>query len=70
MLSKFLGKSPENANFFSLHILHRMRIFYINKIQMKIVQASSVDNVIRRHQRVNQGNINRLVRLERGSSEM
>ena len=34
MLSKFLGKSPENAYFY---ILHRMRIFYIDKIQMKIV---------------------------------
>ena len=39
MLSKFLGKSPENANFY---ILHRMHIFYIDKIQIHSIYYASI----------------------------
>ena len=35
-------------------------------LHISIVQALSVDNVIRRHQRVNQGNRNRQVRFGKG----
>ena len=49
--------------------IKEIRILSRIKFTQSIVQALSVDNVIRRHQRVNQGNINRLVRLERGNSE-
>ena len=48
MLSKFLGKSPENAYFY---FLHRMRIFYFDKIQMKIVfyRLSNSFNLLYKH---------------------
>ena len=66
---KVLGQESLKRLFFLASIFY---VYFIStkyrwiKFTQSIVQALSVDNVIRRHQRVNQGNRNILVRFGKG----